>query len=210
MSSATAENAVCPSIDDEEHPFGRDIELLFDRLLRIDGKAEIVDGKVVVMSPTGAWPNFVAGEIFISLRAYARRVKRGRAFTDNVAFRVHLPHRDSFSPDAGYYIGPPAKMGPYQVAPIFAVEVRSYGDYGPRAERLLAEKREDYFACGTQVVWDVDLRSVDLIKSYVAANPDNPLVFRAGDIANAEPAVPGWTVTLDELLPEDWTQPVAE
>jgi len=42
-------------------------------------------------------------------------------------------------------------------APIFAVEVRSENDYGPAAERAMAAKRADYFACGTLVVWDVDL-----------------------------------------------------
>ena len=41
-------------------------------------------------------------------------------------------------------------------APTFAVEVRSENDYGPAAEVALAEKREDYFAAGTTVVWDVD------------------------------------------------------
>lgn len=54
----------------------------------------------------------------------------------------------------------------YQRAPVFAVEVRSDGDYGTKAEKALAEKRADYFAAGTLVVWDVDLLSLDVIKSY--------------------------------------------
>ena len=37
----------------------------------------------------------------------------------------------------------------FQGAPVFAVEVRSEGDYGPRAEREMAAKRADYFAAGT-------------------------------------------------------------
>ncbi len=41
-------------------------------------------------------------------------------------------------------------------APIFAVEVRSENDDGPAAERAMAQKRADYFACGTLVVWDVN------------------------------------------------------
>jgi len=58
-----------------------------------------------------------------------------------------------------------------QGAPIFAVEVRSENDYGPAAERAMAAKRTDYFACGTLVVWDVDLLSQDVIKSYKATAP---------------------------------------
>jgi hypothetical protein len=43
-----------------------------------------------------------------------------------------------------------------------AVEVRSEGDYGPAAEREMAAKRRDYFAAGTQVVWDVDVLSTEV------------------------------------------------
>jgi hypothetical protein len=60
-------------------------------------------------------------------------------------------------------------------------------------------KRADYFACGTQVVWDVDLLSEDVIKSYKASDPANPVIFRRGEIADAEPAVPGWRMPVNEL-----------
>jgi Uma2 family endonuclease len=85
-------------------------------------------------------------------------------------------------------------------APIFAVEVRSKSDYGPAAERAMAQKRADYFACGTLVVWDVDLQSEEVIKSYKASDPEHPVIFRRGDIADAEPAVPGWHMAVDELF----------
>jgi hypothetical protein len=77
-------------------------------------------------------------------------------------------------------------------APLFAVEVRSDNDYGPPAEGAMRGKRADYFACSTLVVWDVDLQSEDVIKSYKASDPDHPVIFRRGNIADAEPAVPGW------------------
>jgi hypothetical protein len=34
-----------------------------------------------------------------------------------------------------------------------------------------------------------------------AADPTNVIVFRAGDIADAEPAVSGWRVPVAELFP---------
>jgi len=80
------------------------------------------------------------------------------------------------------------------------VEVRSESDYGPLAEQLMAAKRMDYFAAGTQVVWDVDLLDPEIIKCYDANNPNTPRVFRRGDIADAEPAVPSWTMSVDELF----------
>jgi len=85
-------------------------------------------------------------------------------------------------------------------APIFAVEVRSENDYGPAAERAMRDKRADYFACGTLVVWDVDLQSADVIKSYKASDPDHPVIFRRGDIADAEPAVPGWRMAVEAVF----------
>ena len=85
-------------------------------------------------------------------------------------------------------------------APIFAVEVRSKTIYGPAAEQAMAAKRTDYFACGTLVVWDVDLLTEDVVKVYRASNPDNPTIYRRGDIAEAEPAVPGWRMPVDDLF----------
>src|SRR5918912_2541219 len=99
-----------------------------------NGKAELVNGEVVIMSPTGAAPNYAAGEMFASLREYARRTKAGRAVTDNAGFKVNLPHRDSLSPDAAFYTGEPEGMKFFDGAPVFAAEVRSAGDYGPAAE----------------------------------------------------------------------------
>src|SRR5688572_15731307 len=104
------------TVESQTSVFGPDIDMMFDRLMQIEGPAEIVDGRIIVMSPTGTWPNLVAGEIYVALRAYARRTKRGKAVSDNAIFRVHLPHRDSFCPDAAYYVGPSAKMGPFQGA----------------------------------------------------------------------------------------------
>jgi len=166
-------------------------------------KAEIINGELVLMSPTGGDPGFAGDEIFFSLRQFARQTKMGRAIGDNKAFHVKLPNRDSFSPDAAFYIGPKPGMKFYEGAPIFAVEVRSENDYGPKAERRIAEKRADYFAAGTIVIWDVDLLSPDVIKFYSANDPDNPKIFRRGEVADAEPAVPGWRFPVEALFEEE-------
>ena len=170
-------------------------------LYKVQGKAEIVDGEIVVMSPTGAAPSYAASEIFVSLREYARRKKKGYAVSDNAAFRVKLPNRESFSPDAAYHIGNWTGMKFFEGAPVFAVEVRSEGDHDPAAEKAMAKKRADYFASGTLIVWDVDLQSNDVVKAYSANDPERPSIFRRGEIANAEPAVPGWSFAVDDLFP---------
>jgi Uma2 family endonuclease len=130
-------------------------------------KAEIVNGKLVLMSPTGFLPGRAGGEIYANLRDYERLTKSGYALPNNVGFIINLPNRRSLSPDASFYTGKPTGGKFLNGAPIFAVEVRSENDYGDKAEEDMASKRRDYFAAGT---------------------------------AEAEPAVPGWTMLVDNLF----------
>jgi Uma2 family endonuclease len=175
-------------------------EATIEDLYRVPGKAEIVNGEIVLMSPTGDLPSSAAGEIFASLRAYARRTGAGRAYADNTGFVVNLPQRKSFCPDACFYVGPRTRSKFLAGAPIFAVEVRSDEDYGPKAERAMARKRADYFAAGTLVVWDADVLRLEEVRKYTADDPENPVVFRRGDVADAEPAVSGWKMQVDDLF----------
>ena len=150
--------------------------------------------------PAGGIPGRAAGKITFSLLNHEEAHGGGYAFGDNVGFIVDLPNRDSFSPDSASYTGSVESMKFLQGAPALAVEVRSEGDYGPKAERELAEKRRDYSAAGTLVVRDVDLLSDDIIKVYRYTDPETPTIYRRGDVAEAEPAVPGWRMPVDELF----------
>jgi len=176
------------------------LEATIEDLYAVPGKAEIVNGEIVIMSPTGAAPNYAASEIFVSLREYARQTRTGHAVADNAAFVVNLSNRKSFSPDAAFYSGTWPGMKFFDGAPDFAVEVRGEGDYGPTAEAAIAKKRDDYFAARTLAVWDVNLLSEDVVKLYSIYSPDVPRIFRRGDIAEAEPGVPSWSMPVDDLF----------
>jgi len=165
-----------------------------------NGKAEIINGELILMSPTGSRPGRAAVKIVMSLGGHEEERGGGYAFGDNVGFRVNLPDRDSFSPDAAWYTGNVEGMDFPEGAPAFAVEIRSKNDYGPQAEQAIAKKIRDYFAAGTKVVWDVNLLGEDVIKVYRATDPDNPTVYRRGDVAEAEPAVPGWRISVNDLF----------
>ena len=177
-------------------------EALIGALYRVpeNGKAEIVDGALAVMEPTGAIPSRTGGDIYSRLRDYERRTGLGYAFPDNAGFIVNLPHRKSFSPDAAFFIGELQGGKFLDGAPIFAAEVRSESDYGPAAERKMAAKRADYFAAGTQVVWDVDVLQEKVVRVYRASAPDDPTVYRVGEIAEAEPALPGWSMLVADIF----------
>ena len=61
-------------------------------------------------------------------------------------------------------------------------------------------RRADYFAAGTLVVWDVDVLQEQLVRVYRAADPAHPTIYRRGDIAEAETALPGWRMPVDDLF----------
>jgi Uma2 family endonuclease len=171
-------------------------------LYRVDArKAELVDGELVVMSPAGGLHAFAAGRIYASLDRYAAAYKSGFAMTDGVAYIVNLPNRRSFCPDAAFTRGPITEKF-IDGAPVFAAEVRSEHDFGVAAEQRLARKRADYFNAGTRVVWDVDVLRDLIVRVFHAGDPSTPLIYRRGDIATAELALPGWSMPVADLLPD--------
>ncbi len=176
--------------------------LLFDLLARAEGKAEIVNHRLVIEMMSGTAHSHAALEVVVSLRAYVRHHRLpGRAAADGLDYRVRGGAHQSFRPDASYDVGPSSGMGLPTRAPRFALEARSACDYGPAAEEMLREKREDYFDAGTLAVWDVDLLSDHVVCLYRDGDAETPAAtFRRGDLAHAEPAVPGWTMPVDDLF----------
>lgn len=174
-----------------------------DDLARVDGKAELVAGRIVRLMPTGRKPSRVAFRIARSLDDHATATGLGEAFADNTGFVVAelSSGRRSFSPDAAYHLGPfptdPMRFLPG--APVFAVEVRSEGDYGPAAEAAMAAKRADSFEAGTLVVWDVD-PVAEVVRSYGAGSPGTPRTFKKDESADAEPAVVGWRLAIGGIF----------
>jgi Uma2 family endonuclease len=169
-------------------------------LRRTKLKAEIVDGEMVVIGPSADYPATASGNILVSLHLHELQHGGGEAFGSRLTYILDLPHRQSISPDASWYTGTASGAGYLRGAPVFAVEVRDWIDDGDEAERRMAAKRADYFAAGTQVVWDVDVLRENLIRAFRADDPECATVYRRGEVADAEPAVPGWRFQVDELF----------
>ncbi len=163
-------------------------------------KADVLTVETVRMYPTGWMPIRASGQIFRSLANHEEEHGGGYAIQNNGGFIVDLPNRNSLSPNAAWYIGEVGTMNFLQSAPVFAVEVRSENDYGADVELKIIQKRQDYFAAGTLVVWDVDLLSDEVVRVYRKSEPDQPTIFRRGEVAEAEPAVQGWTMLVDDLF----------
>lgn len=180
-----------------------DPDVAIDELRAIPGKAEIVRGSIVHFAQSGGLPGWAADQIFSSLHEYTQRTGSGIAVGDNKAFIVDLPGRKSFSPSAALYKGK-IGVGFYNGAPAFAVEVQNGLDYSNDAYGRISAKIKDYFAAGTEVVWVVDVLVYDHVRVYRRATPDESTVYRRGELAEAEPAVPGWTISVDQLFYTDF------
>ncbi len=72
------------------------IPATLDDLARHSGKAELVDGEIVPMAPTGDAPGTAGDEIYYSLRQFVDRTRLGHAVSDNKT----LSGRPSSPPDA--------------------------------------------------------------------------------------------------------------
>jgi Uma2 family endonuclease len=174
-----------------------------DDLYREPGKAELIGGRIVRLMSVGLGHGMVGGNIYAALRAFAKQSKRGVALGDNVGYIVpELPSgRESFSADASFFENPDKQNLDDFIhgAPVFAVEIQSKNDYGPAAECDMAVKRADYFAAGTKVVWDVDSKA-ECIHAYSKAAPSIKRTFTRGQIADAEPALPGFRMSVEEVF----------
>ncbi len=182
-----------------------EVRVTLDELAEYNGKAELIGGRIVALMPTGSWPNEIAGNIFEQLKAYCRRTKKGKAYTDNVGYSVPelASGRESFSPDASYFgsVVAARSMRFIDGPPTLAVEVRSQEDFGATAESEMAAKRADYFEAGTKVVWDVNPKA-ETIAVFLQPSDEPAQVFYRGQIADAEPWLPGWAIAVDDIFAE--------
>jgi Uma2 family endonuclease len=172
-------------------------------LHRVEGQAELIDGRIVRLPGHGPLIGHVSMEIACSLHDYEDRVGIGEVHTATLGYVVPMlkSGRESFCADVSYYIGPFPEnpMAFIDGPPTFAVEIRDAVDYGTDGEIAIAAKRSDYFEAGTLVVWDVDALG-ELIHVYRPDDPTRATTFARGQIADAEPAVPGWRIAVDEVF----------
>ena len=184
-------------------PHSIETRATLEDLQGLEGKAELIGGRIVRFMGTGRRPSLTAGRIYRRLFDHAEANGRGEVHHDGMTFGVPelSSGRESFMPDISYYFGPlPANdMRWIDGPPTFAVEVRSENDRGPAAEAAMAAKRADYFEAGTLVVWDVD-PVAELIHAYRPDDPTRATTFARGQVADAEPAVPNWGIAVDYVF----------
>jgi Uma2 family endonuclease len=185
----------------------------FERLPEGDGKQELVDGRVVEMSPVGDVHGLVTSEVHGALRDYVRRRRRRRG--GRLVPAGHLRIETGYqlrpgppgtlgtlgtrAPDVSYYRARPRTRGIVRGYPDLAVEVLS-PDEGPAA---VQDKVAEYLAAGVPLVWVVDAAR----EAVTVHRPGQPArILGRGDVLIGEDVLPGFRLPLAEL----WTTVGAE
>ncbi|NDJ77052.1 MAG: Uma2 family endonuclease [Chloroflexi bacterium] len=158
---------------------------------------ELVEGRVVDMTPSGVLASIVARRVGAALGAYVDAHDLGEVTTADGGFQ--LTEHDLRVPDAAFIsaakmveLREPEKFAPF--APDLAVEVISPGNTASE----MRKKIDFYFAAGTRLVWIIypELRKVDVhYPDGTAFSVDQAGILDGGDV------VPGLQLPVSALFP---------
>jgi Uma2 family endonuclease len=159
---------------------------------------ELVDG-VLVEKAMGLRESYLAGVLSMILLTFVRLRNLGLATAPDGTMRlapglVRIPDVAFISWDRLPNRRVPTEPLP-DVAPNLAVEVLSTSN----TPREMARKRQEYFAAGVQVVWEVNpnTRTVEVFTA-----PDHSTVLHEAQMLAGGMVLPGFTLPLQELFGE--------
>ncbi|MDZ7963055.1 MAG: Uma2 family endonuclease [Aulosira sp. DedQUE10] len=163
-----------------------------------DYRMELVEGNIIVMSPSGYESDEVAATMVSELHNWVKPRKLGRITASSAGFR--LPNSDLRAPDASFVLAERLRRSPKsfaQLAPDLTVEVKSPSDN-------LDDKRakiQEFLSLGTKV--------------GILLNPDEQIVevynlgkevivLHNGDLLTVPELLPGWEVPVSDLWPVEF------
>jgi Uma2 family endonuclease len=163
-----------------------------------DVRYELHDGRLVIMSPPGYRHARVGARFAAALHAHGEKPGHGEA-CDEVGVLLRQNPDHLVGPDAAFVAAAscPPRLSPegyLLTIPELVVEVRSKNDTQPEID----EKVRDYLSAGVTLVWVADpaARTVTACRANQA-----PQVFTATDTLTADPIIPGFAVSVADLLP---------
>lgn len=158
-----------------------------------DHRLELVDGGIVVMSPSGYESEEVATGFAAHLWNWVQPQKLGRVTGSSAGFT--LPNADLRAPDISFVRAERLRRSPRsfaELAPDLMVEVRSPSD----SVKALRKKIDDFLTLGTQVGILID-PVAHLVEIYRLGRDVE--ILRDGDMLTLPDLLPGWEVPVIEL-----------
>jgi Uma2 family endonuclease len=163
------------------------------------GRCELIDGRIVMMSPTGG----IHGEIEITLgaalRYFVKDRKLGRVFSGEVGIYIRRNPDRVRGADVAFISRqrlPRLTPGFLTAAPELVVEVMSPDDRWNDVRR----KVEEYFSIGVERVWVVE---PDDQKVLIFRSSTELTELRIGDTLQGEGVLAGFALPLTDLFEED-------
>lgn len=157
-----------------------------------DYRLELVDGSIIVMSPSGYESEEVGTEFAALLRNWVRPRKLGRIVGSSAGFR--LPNSDLRAPDVSFVRAERLKRSTEDYAelvPDLVVEVKSKTD----SLEKLREKIQEFISLGSQVGILINPKT----RTLEVYGSGETLILKDGDILTLPDLLPGWKVEISEI-----------
>jgi Uma2 family endonuclease len=169
-----------------------------DRVQRQVGNAydiELVDGAIVLMSPSGYESDEVASEFSAQLRNWVRPRELGRITGAGAGFTTS--ETDTIAPDVSFVRAERLRRSPRrfaQLAPDLMVEVKSPTD----TLKALRSKIDKFLDCGTVVgiLIHPEQRWLEVRRKGEVA-----VQLKDGEVLVLPDLLPGWELQISELWP---------
>ncbi|PSF38964.1 hypothetical protein C7H19_02605 [Aphanothece hegewaldii CCALA 016] len=156
---------------------------------------ELINGEIIIMSPSGLESEEVALEIARLLSNWVRLRKLGRVLGSSAGFILPNETEDVRSPDVSFIRADRLKRTTpdyARVVPDLIFEVKSKTD----SIEKLRQKIQVFLELGTQVGVLVDPRTHTM---EVYRNGQETIFLRDGDILTVPDVLPGWELTISEI-----------
>ncbi len=170
-----------------------------DELLALGdiGRCELIDGELIRMSPAGFEHGWIAARMLRMVAEHVEDHELGIVLAAETGFLIRRDPDTVRAPDVSFISNehlpdPLPRRGFFPGSPDFAVEVVSPEDSWSE----VVDKAQDWLSSGAQLVWVVDPKT----RSVTAYSPSGVLMVSENGIADADPVVRGFSISVAEIF----------
>lgn len=160
-----------------------------------DYPMELINGNIIVMSPSGYESDEVATEVAAELRNWVKPRKLGRVTGAGAGFE--LPNSNVRAPDVSFVLAERLRTSPRsfaEISPDLMIEVKSPSD----TLKSLRDKIQEFLSQGTKIGI---LMNPEKHKVEIYRLGEEAVILGDGDILSIPDLLPGWEVAVSDLWP---------